>query len=279
MSHSVEHLRKIIAQLRAPGGCPWDREQTAETLRPSLIEEAYEVVDAIERSHDEDLRDELGDLLINIMMQAQIASEQDRFDFEAIAVTAAEKLVRRHPHIFEEATDITSTEVLDRWEEIKRIERMAKSIDGLKDEPMESFLDGVARAFPALIRAQKIQKKAAKVGFDWKSPCDVVEKVREEIAEFEAEFDGQAVPSPERLNEELGDLLFAVVNLARALSLDAESSLQAATDKFTRRFRAMEREVAGANKFSDLTFDEMNALWERVKEREKIAGARAVKRL
>jgi MazG family protein len=278
MSHSVEHLRKIIAQLRAPGGCPWDREQTAETLRPSLIEEAYEVLDAITRSHDEDLKEELGDLLINIMMQAQIASELDRFDFDSIALTAAEKLVRRHPHVYAEAAEISSAQVLDKWEQIKRVERLGKSLDALKDVPVESILDGVARAFPALIRAQKIQKKAAMVGFDWKYPDDVFEKVREEIAELQAEYSGQSVPCRERLNEELGDLLFAAVNLARALSLDAESSLQAATDKFTKRFRAMESDLGDAKKFANLSFDEMNALWERVKESERMVAPLDAKR-
>lgn len=269
MSHSVEKLREIIARLRAPGGCPWDREQTADSLRPSLIEEAYEVVDAIERKHQNDLEEELGDLLINILMQAEIASEQGRFSLDSIAATAAEKLVRRHPHVFAAARAASSDQVLTQWEEIKRAERAAKSGDNEADH---SLLAGVARAFPALVRAQKIQKKAAKVGFDWESPHDVVAKVREEITEVEAEMGDREQSDKERLTEELGDLFFAVVNLSRALSVDAESALQSATDKFSRRFRSMEKELPSDKNFSELTFEEMNTLWDRAKAREKPAA-------
>ena len=263
MSSSVEKLREIIARLRAPGGCPWDREQTASSLRPSLVEEAYEVVDAIERDHIADLEEELGDLLINILMQAQIASEQKTFTLDSIAETATEKLIRRHPHVFAESSANSSAEVLTQWEEIKRAERLSK---GVTEKGEISLLDGVARAFPALVRAQKIQKKAAKFGFDWESARDVVEKIREELAEVEEELDGGS--SKEHLTEELGDLLFAVVNLSRVLSLDAESSLQAATDKFARRFRSMECAVPAGSDFASLTFSEMNALWEMVKKAE-----------
>lgn len=274
MSGSVEQLREIIARLRAPDGCPWDREQTADSLRPSLIEEAYEVVDAIERKATADLEEELGDLLINILMQAQIASEQNEFSFDSIAAVAAEKLVRRHPHVFGESSADSSAAVLSQWEEIKRAEREAK---GLMKSADASLLDGVAQAFPALVRAQKIQKKAAKVGFDWPTPEDVIKKVREEVAEVEAEFtspDGEM--NNERVTEELGDLLFAVVNLTRVLSVDAESALQAATDKFIRRFHTMEKEVTKGTNFSDLSFDEMNALWDRAKNTERAPGNSAL---
>ena len=277
---SINALREIIARLRAPDGCPWDREQTAETLKPSLLEEAYEVIDAIERGHTGDLEEELGDLLINVLMQAQIASEQEAFSFDSIAEVAAEKLVRRHPHVFAESSADSSAAVLTQWEEIKRVEREKK---GLVETDKASHLDGVARAFPALVRAQKIQKKAAKVGFDWASARDVVEKVREEVAEVEAELgDGKRaastekilpphLPSPnqERLTEEVGDLLFAVVNLSRALSVDAESALQDATDKFTRRFRAMESALPEGSAFASLSFDAMNALWDQAKLAER----------
>jgi len=273
MSSSVEKLREIITRLRAPGGCPWDREQTAISLMPSLIEEAYEVVDAIEREHTADLEEELGDLLINILMQAEIASEQNSFTLDAIASTAAEKLIRRHPHVFGESSADSSDAVLLQWEEIKRSERLAKAEkEGTAVVQNESHLDGVARAFPALVRAQKIQKKAAKVGFDWQCPQDVVEKVREEISEIEQEMSADQGNSEERkarLTEEVGDLLFAVVNLSRALSIDAESTLQAATDKFSRRFQAMEQAVPTRQKFADLSFDEMNSLWDQVKMKEK----------
>ena len=261
MSNAVDQLRLTIARLRAPGGCPWDREQTSASLSPSLIEEAYEVVDAIERDHSSDLEEELGDLLINILMQAEIASESGGFTLESIAATASEKLIRRHPHVFGDATAGTSEAVLTQWEEIKKAERAAKNGPA---SAKESLLDGVAQAFPALVRAQKIQKKAAKVGFDWERPEDVVEKVREEIAEVEAEM---AAEDPARLNEEVGDLLFAVVNLARALGIDAESSLRRATAKFEERFSDMELRVPAGERFSNLTMEEMNVLWELAKQK------------
>ena len=263
MSNAVDQLRLTIARLRAPGGCPWDREQTSASLSPSLIEEAYEVVDAIERDHSSDLEEELGDLLINILMQAEIATESGGFTLESIATTASEKLVRRHPHVFGDSTAGTSEAVLAQWEEIKKAERAAKNGPA---SVKESLLDGVARAFPALVRAQKIQKKAAKAGFDWERPEDVVEKVREEISEVEAEM---AADDPGRLNEEVGDLLFAVVNLARALGIDAESSLRAATEKFEERFSDMEQRVPAGERFSNLTMEEMNVLWELAKQKGK----------
>ncbi len=268
--HSMERLQEIIARLRAPGGCPWDREQTAESLRTSLLEEAYEVVDAIERNHAGDLEEELGDLLINLLMQAEIASERKTFTLESIASVAAEKLVRRHPHVFGESSADSSAAVLTQWEEIKRAERLAK---GTPEAMPPSHLDGVARAFPALVRAQKIQKKAAKVGFDWASAQEVIDKVREEIVEVEAELETpDAASHKERLTEEIGDLLFAVVNLSRAVSVDAESTLQSATDKFTRRFYAMERQLPEGKDFSDLSFEEMNTLWDQAKLTEKSKG-------
>jgi MazG family protein len=267
MSDSLDRLHGIITRLRAPGGCPWDREQTADSLSPSLIEETYEVVDAIERRESVDLEEELGDLLINILMQAEIASESQAFSFDSLATVAAEKLIRRHPHVFGASTADSSEAVLTQWEEIKRTEREKK---GLTDRADASHLDGVARAFPALLRAQKIQKKAAKVGFDWASPRDVVEKVREEISEVEAELSVHSSEiNKEHLTEEVGDLLFAVVNLSRALSIDAESALQSATEKFVRRFRAMEKEVPNSTNFSDLSFDAMNNLWEQAKRAEQ----------
>jgi MazG family protein len=266
MSHDFDQLREIIGRLRAPGGCPWDREQTSSSLSPSLIEEAYEVADAIERKHDPDLEEELGDLLINILMQAEIASERGSFSADSIASSAARKLVRRHPHVFGDASAETSAAVLNQWEEIKRSERLAKGLDQPADT---SLLEGVARAFPALVRAQKVQKKAAKAGFDWERPEDVVEKIRVEILEVEAEIPGRRDPIvARRLSEEVGDLLFAVVNLSRALSIDAESALQAATQKFELRFRCMERKVPPGRNFQDLSFEEMNALWESAKKSE-----------
>lgn len=269
MSDAVDRLRDTIARLRAPGGCPWDREQTAASLIPSLLEEAHEVADAIEQGEQSaHLGEELGDLLINILMQAEIASEQGAFSLETLAASANEKLIRRHPHVFGDSTAGTSEAVLAQWEEIKKAERAAGQ-GGKADRP-DSHLDGVALGFPALVRAQKIQKKAAKVGFDWRRPEDVIDKVREELAEVEAEIplrkqEGMA----DRLTEEVGDLLFAAVNLARALGIDAESALRAATRKFEKRFRMMEAAMPAGTTFADLGFDGMNALWEQAKQSGK----------
>lgn len=268
MSAEIARLRDIIARLRAPGGCPWDREQTAATLRTSLLEEAYEVIDAIERDHSADLEEELGDLLINILMQAEIASESDAFTLESLAAVASEKLVRRHPHVFGDSGAATSEAVLTQWEEIKRAERAGKGDAAASP----SLLDGVARAFPALVRAQKIQKKAAKAGFDWEHPADVLEKIREEIAEVEAEImaqEGADAAAKDRLTEEMGDLLFAVVNLARSLGIDSESALQSATVKFESRFRTMEARVPSGKSFHELSLGEMNGLWEEAKRFKK----------
>ncbi len=269
MSAEIERLKGIITRLRAPGGCPWDREQTAFSLRVSLIEEAYEVVDAISRAHASDLEEELGDLLINILMQAEIASESNAFTLESVAASASEKLVRRHPHVFGDSSTSTSEAVLTQWEEIKRAERAGKG----ETAGTPSLLDGVAGAFPALVRAQKIQKKAAKAGFDWERPADVLEKIREEISEVEAEIKSlegaDAAAAKDRLTEETGDLLFAVVNLARALGIDSESALQAATGKFESRFRAMEARVPSGKSFPELSLGEMNGLWEEAKRLKK----------
>jgi MazG family protein len=271
MSAEVERLVEIITRLRAPGGCPWDREQTASSLRPSLLEESYEVIDAIDRNHAGDLEDELGDLLINILMQAQIASEQNSFTLESIAANAREKLVRRHPHVFAAAPLGTSAEVLTQWEEIKRVERTTKNEKELEGEPLAlSLLDGVTIGLPALVRAHKIQKRAAKAGFDWERPGDVIDKVREELLEVESELEEPDERRPkDRLTEEIGDLLFAVVNLARALSIDSESALREATGKFAKRFQAMEQDIPAGRPFVELSLAEMNSLWEKAKSRER----------
>ncbi len=258
MSEAYDRLRGVIARLRAPGGCPWDREQTQRSLLPSLVEEAHEVVDAVERGHAADTEEELGDLLINILMQAEIAAEGGGFTADSVAAIAAEKLIRRHPHVFGTSEAGTSDAVLLQWEEIKKAERLAKETS----EAPVSLLDGVPLGFPALVRAQKIQKKAAKAGFDWEHPEDVLPKIREELAEVEEEM---VLGDRERLSEEIGDLFFSVVNLARALSLDSESLLRAATGKFERRFRAMEASLPEGRQFRDLTFAEMDALWEKAK--------------
>jgi MazG family protein len=251
---SIDRLREIVARLRAPDGCPWDREQTHESLKPHLIEECYELIDAIDERDDETLREELGDLLLQVMLHAQMASEEGRFDFESVAGSIAEKLIRRHPHVFSDLRLSTSDAVLRQWDAIKRHEKTDR----------ESALDGVPRLLPALARAQKIQSKAARIGFDWPDSTGPLEKVKEEIAELEQAKDH------DQLAEEVGDLLFAVVNFARKSKLEAEDLLQTATRKFSDRFRRMEilAEKRGLL-LSGLTLAEMDQLWNEVKQSVK----------
>ena len=279
----LEGLREIIARLRAPGGCPWDREQTHASLAPSLLEEVYETIDAIARADDPNLREELGDLLLHVVMQAQIAAERGAFDFDDVATGVAEKMVRRHPHVFgdevgtQRVTD--SGSVVSRWEEIKRQEKAAKAAKAaapgegdqaaaVADEP--SRLDGLPKTLPALLRARKIQEKAAGVGFDWRAVGEVLAKVREEVDEVTAAM--AAAPSEARtaaVADEIGDLLFSVVNLARWHKLDAELTMHRATDKFERRFRAVEVALRRRQQAWEATTPaELDALWEDAKRQE-----------
>ena len=251
----IDQLVAIVARLRAPGGCPWDREQTHASLRGGLLEEAYEVVTAIDAADDENLREELGDLLLQSVFHAQIAAEEGRFDFDAVARGIADKLIRRHPHVFGEDHCADSAAVLQRWDEIKRAEK--------GDQPAESVLDGVPGGFAALIRAEKVQKKAAKVGFDWDAAAPVIAKVREELAEMEAAL---AAGEPDALEDEIGDLLFSVVNLARKLRIDAEAALHRATNKFITRFRAVEALARDRSLVLEkLTLAELDVLWDEIK--------------
>ncbi len=264
---AIEQLRAVVAALRAPDGCPWDREQTHATLRGGLLEEAYEVVAAIDASDDPNLSEELGDLLLQVVFHAQIAREEGRFDFDRVALGISEKLVRRHPHVFGAESAADSDAVLVRWEEIKRQEKGAVR--------EASVLDGVSEGMPALQYAAKIQKRAARIGFDWQEALPVVAKVREELGEVEAALQ----EGPERLEEELGDLLFSVVNLTRKLKVDAEVALSAATRKFAGRFRAVEglaRERGVVLEGAGL--EELDVLWDEVKrvEKSKAAGGREV---
>ena len=250
----VQQLRAIIARLRAPEGCPWDREQTHASLRAGLIEEAYEVVEAINQGDDVNLCEELGDLLLQSVFHAQIASEEGRFNFDDVARGVAKKLLRRHPHVFGDDRCADSAEVLRKWEDIKRAEKGAVA---------GSALDGISGGLPALMHAEKVQKKAARVGFDWNEVAPVLAKIREELAEVEAELpDGGGA----RIEEEIGDLLFSVVNLARKLKIDGETALQRSTDKFSARFRKVEalaRERGLA--LEKMTLPELDALWDEVK--------------
>ncbi len=250
VSDAFARLREIVAQLRAPDGCPWDREQTNESLVPKLLEEAYEVASAARADDDKNLREELGDVLLLVLMQAQIAAERGAFEIDQVIEEITAKLIRRHPHVFADRAAHDSTEVVKLWESVKRGEKAGQ--DG-------HYLSGVASALPALMRAQKIQKKAAQVNFDWIEITDVVRKVDEELSETKAAMrSGRS----DHVAEEIGDLLFAVVNLARKQKFDAETLLQSATDKFVRRFSAVEDEVRSQGKqLGEVDLDELDAIW------------------
>ena len=252
----IDQLTEIVAKLRGPGGCPWDREQTHATLRAGLIEEAHEVIAAIDNQDDANLREELGDLLLQAVFHAQLAAEEGRFTFDDVAREIATKLVRRHPHVFAADHCADSAAVLTRWEEIKREE---------KGHTPQSALDGLAAGLPALLHAQKTQKKAARVGFDWPDATPVFAKLHEEIAELRAELAKPGAP-PAGIEDELGDLLFTTVNLARKLHLDAETALHRATRKFATRFRAVEQLAATRGlTLEKMPLPELDALWDEVK--------------
>ncbi|WP_318356459.1 nucleoside triphosphate pyrophosphohydrolase [Enterobacter sp.] len=257
----IDRLLGIMQRLRDPeNGCPWDKEQTFSTIAPYTLEETYEVLDAIAREDFDDLRGELGDLLFQVVFFAQMAQEEGRFDFNDICAAISDKLERRHPHIFGDATAGDSTEVLARWEEIKTEERAQKE--------QHSALDDIPLSFPALMRAQKIQKRCSTVGFDWTSLGPVVEKVYEEIDEVMDEAK-QAVVDQARVEEEMGDLLFATVNLSRHLGVKAEVALQKANQKFERRFREVERIVADRGlTMTGVDLETMEEVWQQVKRQE-----------
>lgn len=254
---ALDALRSIVARLRSPEGCPWDREQTHTSLRAGLLEEAYETIAAINAADDVNFCEELGDVLLQIVFHAQIAAEQGRFNFDDVARGITDKLLRRHPHVFADAHCADSAAVLARWEEIKRAE---------KGEVLKSTLEGVLRGIPALLRAEQLQKKAAKVGFDWPDLAPVLAKLREEVAEVEDQLrQGPAAPLA-RLEEEIGDVLFAAVNLARKLNITAELALDRATDKFLSRFQQIEKLAHDRGRaLESMTLPEMDSLWDEVK--------------
>ena len=254
MSEHLDRLLRIMARLRDPEtGCEWDTAQTFATIAPYTIEEAYEVADAIERSDMSDLEGELGDLLFQVVFHARMAEEAGNFDFHDVARNIADKMEARHPHIFGDEGGVMEE---TRWEDIKAAERAASGTSGA--------LDGVARALPALLRAQKLQKRAARHGFDWPDVSGPRDKVLEEIEEL-------AQASGNEIEEEAGDFLFAAVNLVRAYGIDAETALRAANAKFERRFRTMES-LAGGD-FSKRDLDAQEALWQEVKRLEKRAAS------
>jgi MazG family protein len=248
-------LCDIVAKLRAPGGCPWDREQTNESLLPALIEEAYEVASAIRANDDANLREELGDLVLLAVMHSEIAKETGRFNIGEVLEEVTAKLVRRHPHVFA-TSDVRDAEgVVKQWEAIKHEEK-----GGGGDS---HYLAGLPAALPALMRAQKAQKKAARVNFDWIEMSDVVAKVDEELGETK---EALASRDPVQIADEIGDLLFAVVNLARKNGLDSESVLQAATDKFVSRFNRVEDELHARGKnLGEVQLGELDQIWNAVK--------------
>ena len=259
MTPALARLLAIMAQLRDPEhGCPWDCEQDFATIAPYTIEEAYEVADAIARGDMAGLKDELGDLLFQVVFHARIAEEAGLFAFDDVAAAIADKMVRRHPHVFGDA-EIASAEAQTRaWEEHKARERSAQA--AATGTP-ESVLDGVALALPALLRAAKIQGRAARIGFDWPAARPVIAKIAEEIAELEEELDDGA--DPEKIEDEMGDVLFAAANLARKLDIDPEAAVRRATAKFERRFRALEALAAERGIGADL--DALESLWQEVK--------------
>lgn len=254
----IEKLLKVMASLRDPDtGCPWDIEQDFGSIAPYTVEEAYEVADAIGREDFEALRDELGDLLFQVVFHAQMAQEAGLFDFEDVAGTIADKMLRRHPHVFGSEEERAAGPQAGSWERIKAEERAARADD--------SALSGIAKALPALKRAQKLGKRASLVGFDWPDRRGVRDKIREELEELEGAV---GTRSKEAIEEEFGDLLFAVVNLARHLDVDPEKVLTAANNKFERRFRDMERAIAAANKdFAQQTLAMLDQEWRAAKRR------------
>ncbi len=255
----IEQLVTIMSRLRDPQkGCPWDVEQDFKSIAPYTLEEAYEVVDAIEKNDMPALKDELGDLLLQVVFHAQMAEEAGLFTFDDVAKFVTDKMISRHPHVFGDAHVTTAEGVLTQWEDLKALEKKDKL-------PQNSILDDVPVAHTALVRAQKIQKKAAKVGFDWPDTAPIFDKIEEEINELK-----QAVvdKSSSEIEEELGDILFAVVNLGRKLGVDSETALRQCNNKFYKRFNGIENQVKLENKdFSDYTLEELEKIWQDQKRK------------
>ena len=255
----LDRLVNLMARLRGPNGCPWDREQTHQSLKPYLIEETYEALDAIDREDDDGLRDELGDVLLQIVFHAQLAREEARFTLEDVAEATSDKLIRRHPHVFGNTTANTPGQVVENWEAIKSREKREKGRS-------PSILEGIPRQLPALFRARRVQERAARSGFDWTDTEEVVDKVREEVDEFlEAWLDADN----KGVEEEFGDLLFSLVNLGRFLKVCPEEALQKTVGKFENRFRYIEQELGRQGKNPQTaSLEEMDRLWEASKKEQ-----------
>lgn len=265
--HSIERLLSIMAQLRDPeSGCPWDKKQTFKTIVPYTIEETYEVADAIEREDFNELKSELGDLLFQVVFYAQMAKEESRFNFDDIVNAIADKLERRHPHVFGSKQFESEDELHKAWEQQKHQERQAKDASA-------SVLDDVPSSFPALVRAQKIQKRAAKIGFDWPDQTGVWDKLFEEIDELkqvitERVVNGDSQHTSDRIEDEFGDVLFSMINLSRHLKVDAESALRRATKKFEGRFRLVEKLVAeNEQEIANLSLEQLEGYWLQAKNK------------
>jgi tetrapyrrole methylase family protein/MazG family protein len=253
-----QRLVDLMARLRSPDGCPWDRKQTPESLRPFLIEECFEVVDALEERSPDKVREELGDLLFQIVFHARIAEEQGQYTIHDVVLAIIEKMVRRHPHVFGTERLATDKDVLADWEEIKKQEKGY--------EERKSILEGVPRNLPSLLRAHRIQERAARVGFDWNHLNEALPKLDEEIAEFKASLKEE---NAGKVEEELGDLFFTLVNVSRFLGVDPEAALRKTISKFVRRFRSIEEHAENSGRpLKDLSLDEMEALWQKSKEAE-----------
>lgn len=257
---NFEELVRVMKRLRAPEGCPWDREQTHSSLKPYMLEEVYEALEAIDAENDSELCKELGDVLLQVVFHAQIAEEEDRFTIEDVAGAIVEKLVRRHPHVFADA-EVDSTEhVIANWEEIKKQERR----DAGQQNP--SHLDGIPKSLPALMRAQRMQARAARQGFDWREVGGALDKVEEEFAELRRENEAG---STDTVEDELGDLLFSLVNVSRFLHVDPEQALQRAIAKFEKRFRSVESALREREQsMRNSTLEELDALWDEAKKHE-----------
>jgi tetrapyrrole methylase family protein/MazG family protein len=262
LGRNLERLVEIMAMLRSERGCPWDLEQTHQSLKPYVVEETYEVLEAIDSGNPDKLREELGDLLLQVVFHAQLGAEVGQFNIDSVIDSISDKLIRRHPHVFSDTKVAGVAGVLENWEKIKKNEMPGER---------ESALDGVPKDLPALHKAEKLQSKAAKVGFDWGDLAGPLAKTREEFREFEEILDPDNIPkkgSPEwgRLEDELGDILFSLVNVGRFLRINSEIALRRTMDKFNQRFRFMEREAAKMGRIlKEMSLEEMDELWERAK--------------